>query len=599
MSVSRYQNDVYESSSSPVLSSTDDQCSLIDEGYWHDNDLVLAAELGKALLDRNRKLELALEKSKFVEREKSAEIEFLIKELTSLRELSNRKMEFVDEADRYNQELSNSNRQLMRKISEDQQKIQRLSNTIASLEDQVAGLTERLKKCECQAMITEKRSAYSHSSPMSTYRRRSSRHSISSSSSISSAIVSSRKMTTVVSAATAPTTTTNNNNNNINKSSINNDNNTFFTRHWNRSLRSKNYFPNRSKSNQMSYSMNRRYSSQRNPSRRKYHEKGGLFYIDDDFFDQPEIGTSAHHNHHHHRRLPQSSISLEIKTNNKQHSQLSNDASILSKRGGQHSSTLLDRDNNYDDVEDDDDTAYGIDYNDCISDMQRLSLYRTFSWPRINDEIFDDRFDEPPPLQSDYDNTFQYRLNNEHNTGKLFKENEDSGDDHDEDEDDLHDSDRDTPTTTNENKQCRESSNAKQLCTSSESVLLSNSTFNRSCEADQIHSSTPCQRKCKQSSSSVKDTSEGETPNCSSSSSADDDKEKPRIADQINDLLDDINFVSCLDRIYNPHIRSQYQDLINKNYKPAYKQLFHETFTLLKTIRNNSNNNNSNKSSIN
>lgn len=34
-------------------------------------------------------------------------------------------MEFVDEADRYNQELDNNNRQLMRKISEDQQKIQR------------------------------------------------------------------------------------------------------------------------------------------------------------------------------------------------------------------------------------------------------------------------------------------------------------------------------------------------------------------------------------------------------------------------------------------------------------------------------------------
>ncbi|VDP04812.1 unnamed protein product [Schistosoma margrebowiei] len=35
-------------------------------------------------------------------------------------------MEFVDEADRYNQELDNNNRQLMRKISEDQQKIRRL-----------------------------------------------------------------------------------------------------------------------------------------------------------------------------------------------------------------------------------------------------------------------------------------------------------------------------------------------------------------------------------------------------------------------------------------------------------------------------------------
>ncbi|VDP81283.1 unnamed protein product [Schistosoma curassoni] len=37
-------------------------------------------------------------------------------------------MEFVDEADRYNQELDNNNRQLMRKISEDQQKIQRVNS---------------------------------------------------------------------------------------------------------------------------------------------------------------------------------------------------------------------------------------------------------------------------------------------------------------------------------------------------------------------------------------------------------------------------------------------------------------------------------------
>lgn len=42
---------------------------------WIFLDLILAAELGKALLDRNRKLELALEKSKSIEQEKDAEIE--------------------------------------------------------------------------------------------------------------------------------------------------------------------------------------------------------------------------------------------------------------------------------------------------------------------------------------------------------------------------------------------------------------------------------------------------------------------------------------------------------------------------------------------
>lgn len=38
-------------------------------------DLILAAELGKALLDRNRVLEQALEKARMAEEEKTAEIE--------------------------------------------------------------------------------------------------------------------------------------------------------------------------------------------------------------------------------------------------------------------------------------------------------------------------------------------------------------------------------------------------------------------------------------------------------------------------------------------------------------------------------------------
>ncbi|CAH8588709.1 unnamed protein product [Heterobilharzia americana] len=213
MSANSYKNDIYESSS-PTLSLKDDQCSLIDEGFWHDNDLVLAAELGKALLDRNRKLELALEKSKSIEREKNAEIEFLIKELTNLRELSQRKMAFVDEADRYNQELDNSNRQLMRKISEDQQKIQRLSNTIASLEDQVAGLVERLKKCDSQSMNGEKES------PHSPHHRRFVRNSPLSTST-SSAAVSPRKISGTVNANT--------------KDTLSRNSNTFAIRNWSKS----------------------------------------------------------------------------------------------------------------------------------------------------------------------------------------------------------------------------------------------------------------------------------------------------------------------------------------------------------------------------
>ncbi|KAF6780251.1 hypothetical protein AHF37_00239 [Paragonimus kellicotti] len=49
--------------------------SLLDERHSFDNDLVLAAELGKALLERNNLLEQALEKYRCDEQEKDLELE--------------------------------------------------------------------------------------------------------------------------------------------------------------------------------------------------------------------------------------------------------------------------------------------------------------------------------------------------------------------------------------------------------------------------------------------------------------------------------------------------------------------------------------------
>ncbi|TPP61060.1 hypothetical protein FGIG_02057 [Fasciola gigantica] len=126
---------------------SDDQSSLLDEGYWHDNDLILAAELGKALLDRNRVLEQALEKARMAEEEKTAEVEFLFKQLTELRELSQRKAAFVDEADSYNMELDRNNRRLMKQMVADKQKISRLSSHVARLEQQVNDLLDQLNQC--------------------------------------------------------------------------------------------------------------------------------------------------------------------------------------------------------------------------------------------------------------------------------------------------------------------------------------------------------------------------------------------------------------------------------------------------------------------
>ncbi|CAH8613468.1 unnamed protein product [Schistosoma curassoni] len=593
--MNQYQNEVYESSS-PAPSLTDDQCSLIDEGYWHDNDLILAAELGKALLDRNRKLELALEKSKSIEQEKDAEIEFLIKEITNLRELSQRKMEFVDEADRYNQELDNNNRQLMRKISEDQQKIQRLSNTIAMLEEQIAGLMERLKKYDNQSLmkgteIIQSNFSSSTSSPTSTplptYRRHLLQKS-SPTSSPSTIISSTKKINTTL----RPINTKNYNNNNVDVLSLKNlHRSTILSKNYGgyfqEKMKSKpmyNHYNNRSKTNQ--------YSSTSFPG---YREKGGLFFIDDELFDQPDIGVASSNNNN--SILGAGNQLKLLRTNSKSSSisQLTSEKSsyaqlspsnlcnkmpwmlmINSKMTNEQKCTLL---TNHDD-------------DDNINDTLNISsmLHRTFSWPHLNKMLFncDDHTDLFCNL-ANYDHSSQYTLNPNMNDNLI-----DGKDNHDT-----------SISSISNDYHCEAFSNGNQVNPSSESMGLSNSLVITESEVNRpsSRSSTPSPSQHNHQqilTSDLNNTNNNESNEKENSfitefiesnltetkTNRTNDKLKPRISDQINDLLDDIHFVSYLDRIYNPYIRSQYHDLIHLDYKPAYRQLFHETFNLLKNVRN-------------
>ncbi|CAL8092576.1 unnamed protein product [Calicophoron daubneyi] len=118
------------------------------EEYRRDNDIVLAAELGKVLLDRNRSLEQALQESRLSEQEKTAEIKFLVEQLAYLRESSLQKSAFADQADCYNQELDRNNRRLVQEMMADKRKIERMSVKIARLEEQVTNLLDRLAEYE-------------------------------------------------------------------------------------------------------------------------------------------------------------------------------------------------------------------------------------------------------------------------------------------------------------------------------------------------------------------------------------------------------------------------------------------------------------------
>ncbi|VDP88755.1 unnamed protein product [Echinostoma caproni] len=103
---------------------SDDQSSLVDEGYWHDNGQTSLQCASWHLLEAmtsifgdfiNKRLKRAMELIP----------DFLLKQLTELRELSQRKAAFVDEADSYNMELDRNNRRLMKQMVADKQKIAR------------------------------------------------------------------------------------------------------------------------------------------------------------------------------------------------------------------------------------------------------------------------------------------------------------------------------------------------------------------------------------------------------------------------------------------------------------------------------------------
>ncbi|KAF8566287.1 hypothetical protein P879_09335 [Paragonimus westermani] len=124
--------------------------SLLGERHSFDNDLVLAAELGKALLERNNSLEKALEKYRYDEQEKDLELELLRRQISELRDLSQKRSALVDEADGYNQELDRLNRRLMLEMAADKNEIKRLRSNVANLEEQLVDLLEQLSECTCE-----------------------------------------------------------------------------------------------------------------------------------------------------------------------------------------------------------------------------------------------------------------------------------------------------------------------------------------------------------------------------------------------------------------------------------------------------------------
>ncbi|KAM9424361.1 cerebellar degeneration-related protein 2-like [Pholidichthys leucotaenia] len=136
-----------------------------EEEPWYDQqdleqDLHLAAELGKTLLERNKELEDSLQQMYITNEEQVQEIEYLSKQLEVLRDMNEQHARVYEQLDGTARELERTNHTLVTDSKTSQQKIERLTGTIETLQSQVeslSGQVDQLRSMEQLRVRREKR----------------------------------------------------------------------------------------------------------------------------------------------------------------------------------------------------------------------------------------------------------------------------------------------------------------------------------------------------------------------------------------------------------------------------------------------------------
>lgn len=117
---------------------------------WYDQhdleqDLHLAAELGKTLLERNKELEVSLQQMYLNNEEQVQEIEYLSKQLEMLRQVNEQHAKVYEQLDNVARDLEVTNLRLVQESKVSQQKIERLTDTIDGLQKQVDDLQKQVE----------------------------------------------------------------------------------------------------------------------------------------------------------------------------------------------------------------------------------------------------------------------------------------------------------------------------------------------------------------------------------------------------------------------------------------------------------------------
>ncbi|XP_052872989.1 uncharacterized protein LOC128278319 [Anopheles cruzii] len=140
---------------------------LVDESsqYMLD-DLQLAAELGKTLLERNKELEATLKYHQSVIEDQVQEIEYLTKQNGALREVNDSRMKIYEQLEVSIQDLERDKYKLALEYQAEKKHVKQLCCNIESLETKVEELTRTLEEVRRQAQA-ERRSKTERSATLS------------------------------------------------------------------------------------------------------------------------------------------------------------------------------------------------------------------------------------------------------------------------------------------------------------------------------------------------------------------------------------------------------------------------------------------------
>ncbi|XP_048188609.1 cerebellar degeneration-related protein 2 [Perognathus longimembris pacificus] len=130
-----------------------EEFEMKEDEPWYDHrdlqqDLQLAAELGKTLLDRNTELEDSLQQMYTTNQEQLQEIEYLSKQVELLRQMNEQHAKVYEQLDVTARDLEETNQKLVADSRASQQKILSLTETIECLQtniDHLQGQVEELK----------------------------------------------------------------------------------------------------------------------------------------------------------------------------------------------------------------------------------------------------------------------------------------------------------------------------------------------------------------------------------------------------------------------------------------------------------------------